>query len=285
MNVSSATVKSSVGGIDVNSLQGSDMLYSEIPVISSLTLKSLPANIHAIPLNISTHDLRKEKILESKVDECTSSSQQNSSVQPPIDNFELKTTSPDISTKVTTNQKHVTLETVSGQVQTNHYQPTTIPFNIPMDLLNQIANGEIMLHSLPNKSMDPSMTTLAGIKTEMGTIPIIPVTGEGGLQLIPLENGSRPIESNVQKIDEPPVVASSAALTPPFLQNSTIRSPVFVPNQAKYLLQIHAAMQGGAYNASGNSGAFVGHPQAAQIAAATVPTSTIVSSPSGILFD
>ena len=77
----------------------------------------------------------------------------------------------------------------------------TIPVNIPVNMLKEILGGIVTLHSVPVKSADSdgAMQTLAGITTEMGTIPLIPVSGEGGLQLIPLENSSSPQITTIAK--------------------------------------------------------------------------------------
>jgi len=118
-------------------------LPSNIPVISSLALKSLPPNIKAIPLqmNIRDHlDATDVKQPENK---------------PP---------------------------------QKQDGQPALKPaLDVPIELLNQIINGEVTLHSLSSNSKEEADNNLVAINTEMGTIPIIPVKGDGGLQLIPVQ--------------------------------------------------------------------------------------------------
>ena len=138
-------------------------LPSNIPVISSLALKSLPPNIKAIPLQMNIRD-------------------------------HLNTTA----------TKHSDNEPLPEK---NEEQSASKPaLDIPVELLNQIINGEVALHSLSTNSKDAAGKNLVAINTEMGTIPIIPVKGEGGLQLIPVQKEAhrQPSPSTTHLIRHPP---------------------------------------------------------------------------------
>ena len=151
-DVSSATTS-------ITCSQESPFAPNAIPVISSLALKSLPPNIKAIPLGISAEDGIKIP---------TNSSVTKSEAVTPVS--ETNKTSPQINKE-------------------KNDEELTAAVNLPIELLNQIVNGNVQLHSMSDKSKE---TNLVAINTEMGTIPIIPVKGEGGLQLIPIEKDSEP---------------------------------------------------------------------------------------------
>ena len=103
----------------------------------------------------------------------------------------------------------------------------TIPVNLPMNLLQQIISGDITVHTVPNrnksqKSSSGPLQSIAGISTEMGTIPLIPVSGSGGLQLIPIGDASslkaqNTISSQALPIPAPSSTAHSTSRTTPSL--------------------------------------------------------------------
>ena len=98
-------------------------LPSNIPVISSLALKSLPPNIKAIPLQMNIRD-------------------------------HLNTTA----------TKHSDNEPLPEK---NEEQSASKPaLDIPVELLNQIINGEVALHSLSTNSKDAVGKNLVAINTE-----------------------------------------------------------------------------------------------------------------------
>lgn len=146
-----------------------DIPLHNIPVISSLALNSLPPNIKAIPIGVSAGSLLEQKpsLLQTNINN-------NSQRQPPPPPLK------------------------------NDHSPSVISppppklesaINIPLELLDQIVNGEISIRALLN-NIDTTTSgevgysntsNLVAIDTKMGTIPIIPVKGKGGLQLIPIQ--------------------------------------------------------------------------------------------------
>ena len=147
-----------------------------IPVISSLALNSLPPNIKAIPLGVKADSMLQQPTSEN------STSKISLLVKKP--NTDTPTSSPQ-SVAPSTSQKK---------------QESSI--NIPLELLEQIMNGEVSIRSLlananninnntSNVGGDSISDKLVAIDTEMGTIPIIPVKGRGGLQLIPIQPQQR----------------------------------------------------------------------------------------------
>lgn len=158
----------------IETTTGHTVLPNNIPVISPLALNSLPPNIKAIPLGISAD------------------------TGLPLVSAAAKNETP-VMTDEKSENKNENAVYASG-VDGN---PAV---SIPMELLNQIMNGEITFHSLSSKSKDLSSNSLVGIDTEMGTIPVIPVKGEGGLQLIPIEKEAQSEQAPVQPLQPNPLL-------------------------------------------------------------------------------
>ena len=136
------------GGKVFETTTGHAVLPTNIPVISPMALNSLPPNIKAIPLGISADT--GLPVLSAAVNNGTPVSTEKKSVN---------------------KKEDAVYPSGVGVVSGN---PAV---SIPMELLNQIMNGEITFHSLSSKSKDLSSSSLVGIDTEMGTIPVIPVKG------------------------------------------------------------------------------------------------------------
>jgi len=171
----------SVGKV-IDTGTGHAVLPSNIPVISPLALNSLPPNIKAIPLGISA-GTGLPLVSTATISEPPASTAKN-------------------------NESKNDDSLYTGGVG----NPTV---NVPMELFNQIMNGEITFHSLLSKSKDLSSNNLVGIDTEMGTIPVIPVKGEGGLQLIPIEKEAQPKQTFVQPFLHSPSLPTVFMPPPP----------------------------------------------------------------------
>lgn len=145
-------------------LEENNIPSHNIPVISSLALNSLPPNIKAIPLGVSANSLSEWQSSNS-----SSNFSDKESQKLPVN------ASPSVN--------------IPPQVK-----PQSI-INIPLELLDQIVNGEISIRTLLNnidttgsgKVTRSNTDNLVAIDTKMGTIPIIPAKGKGGLQLIPIQ--------------------------------------------------------------------------------------------------
>ena len=210
------------------------VLCSSIPVISSVALTMLPPNVKAIPLNMTAEDLNRDRLLNSN-------SLMLSLSKPPT-SVPVSIVSSSVKTSGTKDVNDCSKST----------DQATIPVNIPVNLLNQIMDGDITIHTLPSKSKDAgsSLQTIAGIRTEMGTIPLIPVTGEGGLQLIPLNNTENVQSTDQQSTIQQQQMADRLSLQHQVLQTlprptiqiptqnlmHTASSPMLVPPQSPYPL-------------------------------------------------
>ena len=147
-------------------------LHQGIPVISSDALKNLPGNVKAIPVHDGSNsfqDSREENTdTEQPCEETDLTEENESSASEPYQSDEAKSDLQFSNTLLKSQQQ---------------LSSATMPVDIPYSLLTQIFSGDI---SLQNRNIVAS-NNLVGINTEMGTIPVVPVSGKGGLQLIPLE--------------------------------------------------------------------------------------------------
>lgn len=168
--------------------------HGEIPVITSLALSTLPPNIKAIPLNITADELKKERSVSHQVQppvlpvpNVASPPKQTTSpngvnVSPVKNDIEI------LSTCGSSSNRSSPITSSDCRSPSQEAEQQTVTVNIPVSVLDQIIGGNIALHALNNtpNDCDTSVKSLAGIDTEMGTIPLIPVSGEGGLKLIPV---------------------------------------------------------------------------------------------------
>ena len=145
-----------------------------IPVISSTALKSLPPNIKAIPLGVNANRLlEQQSSLPNNTNNVVSKNEQNPPTTP------------------------VNEQPSPPVINPSPKQESSI--NIPLELFDQIVNGEVSIRTLlanANNNTNggeagSSHNNLVAIDTKMGTIPIIPVKGCGGLQLIPIQQQQR----------------------------------------------------------------------------------------------
>jgi len=164
----------------------SSHLHQGIPVISSKCLNNLPDNVKAIPLNNSLFQHAKD------LNQSQNNLKTNNNIlsQSSLQGTTLGTSSATLASANTT----FTNNSTDNPPTNEESQSTSVPVDIPVNLLQQIFGGNI---SLQNKKLTAasefvnysnSENKLVGINTEMGTIPILPVCGTGGFQLIPLEN-------------------------------------------------------------------------------------------------
>ena len=256
-------------------------LRQGIPVISSDVLKNLPRNVRAIPVPDcadSFQDSREEDTdTEQSCEEIDLTEDTESSAWEPQQSDEEKT---DLQFR----NPHVKLQP--------QLSSASLPVDIPYNLLTQIFSGDI---SLQNRNTVAS-NNLVGINTEMGTIPVVPVRGKGGLQLIPLEETSNIKETSQREPKKRPSESvSSTNTTPgigfPMMQNvlnvppilQTPSGPVIVQTQPNPLysmtptfnLSMLAAQNGGFASASAllanRSAVLANTPNALQLSGGKLP--------------
>ena len=208
-------------------------LHQGIPVISSDVLKNLPRNVRAIPVSDgseSFQDSREEGTdTEQSFEEIDFTEDTGSSASEHQQSDEAKT--------------HLEFSNAHEKLRPQ-LSSASMPVDIPYNLLTQIFSGDV---SLQNRNTVAS-NNLVGISTEMGTIPVVPVSGKGGLQLIPLEETPNTKEtSQTEPKERPSESVCSTSTTPavgfPMMQNilnapsilQTLSGPVIVQTQSNPL--------------------------------------------------
>lgn len=188
-------------------IEENDIPLHTIPVISSLALNSLPPNIKAIPLGVSASSLIE---------------QQSSNIN---------------NTVIDKEAQPSPINTSPPLINSSSAKPENA-INIPMEFLDQIVNGEISIRALLSnidttgnaESARSNTDNLVAIETKMGTIPIIPVKGKGGLQLIPIQQGQEKVrevqEHNSIFTSQPP---STTTMLVPDASNESNHFPLIHP--------------------------------------------------------